>query len=185
MIIKVPGLFYLSVRRVGEGDAEKHEPNENNVCSLILGPGLMLDGSTVASRFLHVELELNVHLRRLSFSEPVHYIYNPLEYAWEPHRCFVETYCRGGQSILFLGMNPGPFGMAQTGVRMCRQAKERAQQLSLDSYIVKLAYFHSGQKVNSSLLELLVDRGQYKRLLPLSHIHHCRMEMSGIRHTHK
>ncbi|XP_055725231.1 single-strand-selective monofunctional uracil-DNA glycosylase 1 [Salvelinus fontinalis] len=104
------------LKRVGEGDAEKHEPDENNVCSLTLGPGLMLDGSTVASRFLHVELELNVHLRRLSFSEPVHYIYNPLEYAWEPHRCFVETYCRGGQSILFLGMNPGPFGMAQTGV---------------------------------------------------------------------
>lgn len=36
-------------------------------------------GSTVASRFLHVELELNVHLRQLSLSEPVRY--NPLEYA--------------------------------------------------------------------------------------------------------
>lgn len=69
-----------------------------------------------AQRFLQVELELNTHLRRLTFSEPVHYIYNPLEYAWETHRCYVENYCRGGQRILFLGMNPGPFGMAQTGV---------------------------------------------------------------------
>ncbi|XP_041815143.1 single-strand-selective monofunctional uracil-DNA glycosylase 1 [Chelmon rostratus] len=69
-----------------------------------------------STRFLQVELELNTHLRRLTFSEPVRYIYNPLEYAWDTHRCYVEKYCQGGQRILFLGMNPGPFGMAQTGV---------------------------------------------------------------------
>lgn len=72
--------------------------------------------TTPSSRFLQAELELNAHLRRLTFSEPVRYIYNPLEYAWDTHRCYVEKYCRDGQSILFLGMNPGPFGMAQTGV---------------------------------------------------------------------
>ncbi|KAF7663974.1 hypothetical protein LDENG_00195230 [Lucifuga dentata] len=71
---------------------------------------------TPSARLLQVELELNLHLRRLSFSEPVRYIYNPLEYAWDTHRCYVEKYCRGGQRVLFLGMNPGPFGMAQTGV---------------------------------------------------------------------
>ncbi|XP_039971659.1 single-strand-selective monofunctional uracil-DNA glycosylase 1 [Xiphias gladius] len=71
---------------------------------------------TPSLRFLQVELELNTHLRRLTFGEPVRYIYNPLEYAWDTHRCYVEKYCRGGQRILFLGMNPGPFGMAQTGV---------------------------------------------------------------------
>ncbi|KAK5872284.1 hypothetical protein PBY51_012999 [Eleginops maclovinus] len=69
-----------------------------------------------SARFLQVELELNAHLRRLSFSEPVRHIYNPLEYAWDTHRCYVQRYCQAGQSILFLGMNPGPFGMAQTGV---------------------------------------------------------------------
>lgn len=71
-----------------------------------------------AQTFLQVELELSAHLRRLTFSEPVRYTYNPLEYAWETHRCYVEKYCRGGQRILFLGMNPGPFGMAQTGVNI-------------------------------------------------------------------
>ncbi len=69
-----------------------------------------------SSGFLQAELELNALLRRLTFSEPVRYIYNPLEYAWDTHRCYVEKYCQGGQRILFLGMNPGPFGMAQTGV---------------------------------------------------------------------
>ncbi|XP_044078914.1 single-strand-selective monofunctional uracil-DNA glycosylase 1 isoform X2 [Siniperca chuatsi] len=71
---------------------------------------------TRSSRFLQVELELNTHIRRLTFSDPVRYTYNPLEYAWDTHRCYVEKYCQGGQRILFLGMNPGPFGMAQTGV---------------------------------------------------------------------
>ncbi|KAM4588351.1 single-strand selective monofunctional uracil DNA glycosylase-like [Odontesthes bonariensis] len=71
---------------------------------------------TPSSRFLEAELELNAHLRGLTFSEPVRYIYNPLEYAWDTHRCYVEKYCQAGQSVLFLGMNPGPFGMAQTGV---------------------------------------------------------------------
>lgn len=71
---------------------------------------------TPSSRFLQVELELNAHLRRLTFGEPVQYVYNPLEYAWDTHQCYVERYCRGGQKVLFLGMNPGPFGMAQTGV---------------------------------------------------------------------
>uniref|UniRef100_A0A8C8C7F1 Uncharacterized protein n=1 Tax=Oncorhynchus tshawytscha TaxID=74940 RepID=A0A8C8C7F1_ONCTS len=43
----------------------------------------------LASGFLHVELELKVHLRHLSFSEPVRY--NPLAY----------TYCCCGQTIPF------------------------------------------------------------------------------------
>ncbi|KAM4582523.1 single-strand selective monofunctional uracil DNA glycosylase-like [Fundulus diaphanus] len=71
---------------------------------------------TPSSRFLQAELELNAHLRGLTFGEPVRYVYNPLEYAWDTHRCYVEKYCLPGQKVLFLGMNPGPFGMAQTGV---------------------------------------------------------------------
>ncbi|XP_047437744.1 single-strand-selective monofunctional uracil-DNA glycosylase 1 [Mugil cephalus] len=75
-----------------------------------------LGDGTPSSKFLQAELELNAHLSGLTFSEPVRYIYNPLEYAWDTHRCYVERYCQAGQSVLFLGMNPGPFGMAQTGV---------------------------------------------------------------------
>ncbi|KAK7119897.1 hypothetical protein R3I94_021662 [Phoxinus phoxinus] len=79
-------------------------------------PDQLFNSSTVASRFLQAELELNLRLRTLSFGKPVRYTYNPLEYAWDTHRCYVETFCQAGQSVLFLGMNPGPFGMAQTGV---------------------------------------------------------------------
>lgn len=74
------------------------------------------ENTTPSARFLQVELQLNANLRQLTFGGPVEYVYNPLEYAWDTHRCYVERYCRGGQRVLFLGMNPGPFGMAQTGV---------------------------------------------------------------------
>ncbi|XP_061224749.1 single-strand selective monofunctional uracil DNA glycosylase [Neopsephotus bourkii] len=46
----------------------------------------------------------------------VTHVYRPLEYAWEPHSRFVRAFCRGPKRVLFVGMNPGPFGMAQTGV---------------------------------------------------------------------
>lgn len=44
------------------------------------------------------------------------YIYNPLDYAWNLHRTFLEKYVDSEVDVLFLGMNPGPFGMMQTGV---------------------------------------------------------------------
>nr|KAF6453899.1 single-strand-selective monofunctional uracil-DNA glycosylase 1 [Molossus molossus] len=72
---------------------------------------------SLAEGFLEEELRLNAELSQLEFSEPVGIIYNPVEYAWEPHRSYVTRYCQGPKEVLFLGMNPGPFGMAQTGVK--------------------------------------------------------------------
>ena len=60
--------------------------------------------------------DLTQRLGGLEFSEPVHTVYNPLEYAWEAHRTYLQMYARGPKKVLFLGMNPGPWGMAQTGV---------------------------------------------------------------------
>ena len=52
----------------------------------------------------------------LRFTPPVTHVYNPLEYAWETHRCYVEKWGTTRRRVLLLGMNPGPWGMAQTGV---------------------------------------------------------------------
>lgn len=71
---------------------------------------------SLAEDFLEEELRLNAELSQLQFPEPVGVIYNPVDYAWEPHRSYVTRYCQGPKQVLFLGMNPGPFGMAQTGV---------------------------------------------------------------------
>lgn len=55
-------------------------------------------------------------LSGLEFSPPVARVYRPLEYAWKPHRRYLERFGSGRRRVVFLGMNPGPFGMAQTGV---------------------------------------------------------------------
>jgi single-strand selective monofunctional uracil DNA glycosylase len=55
-------------------------------------------------------------LAGLEFSPPVARVYRPLEYAWKPHRRYLERFGSGKRRVVFLGMNPGPFGMAQTGV---------------------------------------------------------------------
>jgi single-strand selective monofunctional uracil DNA glycosylase len=53
---------------------------------------------------------------RLRFAPPVAHVYNPLIYAEDAHRQYLERYCRPEAEVLLLGMNPGPWGMAQTGV---------------------------------------------------------------------
>jgi len=55
-------------------------------------------------------------LRSLEFSAPVAQVYRPLDYAWQPHQMYLQRFGSGPKRVLFLGMNPGPFGMAQTGV---------------------------------------------------------------------
>lgn len=60
---------------------------------------------------------MTVALRNLRFEAPVARVYNPLEYAWEIHRAYVSRYAPKGRcKAVFVGMNPGPWGMAQTGV---------------------------------------------------------------------
>lgn len=60
--------------------------------------------------------ELSAAVDKLQFSAPVAYTYNPLNYAWAGHEAYIRRFAHGKKQVLFLGMNPGPFGMAQTGV---------------------------------------------------------------------
>lgn len=53
---------------------------------------------------------------KLRFAKPVTHVYNPLIYAWDPHELYLRRFGRTQKEIIFLGMNPGPYGMAQTGV---------------------------------------------------------------------
>jgi single-strand selective monofunctional uracil DNA glycosylase len=53
---------------------------------------------------------------RLAFAPPVAHVYNPLDYARAPHERYLERWGGGPKRVVFVGMNPGPFGMMQTGV---------------------------------------------------------------------
>jgi single-strand selective monofunctional uracil DNA glycosylase len=60
--------------------------------------------------------ELREAVDPLSFASPVTHTYTPLRYAWEPHRAYLERFGQAPKRVVLLGMNPGPYGMAQTGV---------------------------------------------------------------------
>ncbi|MEJ2577008.1 MAG: single-stranded DNA-binding protein [Gammaproteobacteria bacterium] len=52
----------------------------------------------------------------LAFAAPVTHVYNPLVYARGAVERYLERAAAGRGQTLLLGMNPGPWGMAQTGV---------------------------------------------------------------------
>ena len=65
---------------------------------------------------VEIARRLRNDVARLQFATPVDYVYNPLEYAWKSHRAYLARYGADQPQVMLLGMNPGPFGMAQTGV---------------------------------------------------------------------
>jgi single-strand selective monofunctional uracil DNA glycosylase len=60
--------------------------------------------------------ELVNHLRTLRFSAPVTHTYNPLDYARSGYDQYIARFGGTVKPVVLVGMNPGPFGMAQTGV---------------------------------------------------------------------
>ena len=63
-----------------------------------------------------ISRELSAQVEALSFPS-VPFVYNPLVYARAPHEAYLERWgAKAPREVLMLGMNPGPFGMAQTGV---------------------------------------------------------------------
>ncbi|HSR69316.1 MAG TPA: uracil-DNA glycosylase family protein [Acidobacteriota bacterium] len=65
---------------------------------------------------IDIARSLRQTLDPLTFSQPVTHVYNPLHYAWDNHCRYLRRYGQGRKEVVFFGMNPGPWGMAQTGV---------------------------------------------------------------------
>ena len=65
---------------------------------------------------LSASADLRDRVRKLRFGPPVTHIYNPLEYACQPWEAYISRFAAGPKRVVFLGMTPGPWGMAQTGV---------------------------------------------------------------------
>jgi len=68
------------------------------------------------SPLVDISAQLSEKVGELRFAAPVAFVYNPLDYAWELHKQYLERFGQGPKDVVFLGMNPGPWGMAQTGV---------------------------------------------------------------------
>lgn len=63
-----------------------------------------------------ITADLVRELEGLRFGPPVSHVYNPLDYAREPYRRYLRLYADAAKEIVLVGMNPGPWGMVQTGI---------------------------------------------------------------------
>ena len=55
-------------------------------------------------------------LKPLKFNSPVSHVYNPLQYARKAYEAYLQKYAYAPKEIVLIGMNPGPWGMVQTGI---------------------------------------------------------------------
>ena len=70
----------------------------------------------IAESLIDAATRLSASVGKLKFAAPVTHVYNPLDYAWRAHELYLRRYGNSTKRVIFLGMNPGPFGMAQTGI---------------------------------------------------------------------
>lgn len=72
--------------------------------------------TATARQLVQAATTLATAVNRLPFGPPVARAYNPLDYAWAAHETYLRRFGSTRKQVIFLGMNPGPFGMVQTGV---------------------------------------------------------------------
>ncbi len=94
--------------------------------------------SPVAARLIAAARQLSASVSTLAFSPPVSHIYNPLDYAWSAHELYLRRYGASTRRVVFLGINPGPFGMVQCGVPFGEVAAVR-DWLGIDAEVRKPA----------------------------------------------
>lgn len=85
-------------------------------------------------------------LEPLVFQPPVTHVYNPLVYARRPYDRYLKTYGRAPVEIVLVGMNPGPWGMAQTGIPFGEVSAVR-EWMKIDAPVGKPAREHPKRPV--------------------------------------
>ena len=77
----------------------------------------------------------------LAFAPPVTHVYNPLQYARDVHEQYLRRFAHAEPEAVLLGMNPGPWGMAQIGVPFGEIGLVR-EWLGLDGKVERPAHEH-------------------------------------------
>ena len=98
------------------------------------------------SRLVEIARRLAKEVDRLQFTAPVSHVYNALGYAWQAHAQYLELYGDAPKEVLFLGMNPGPWGMAQTGVPFGEVSAVR-DWLGIDAEIRRPEHEHPKRQI--------------------------------------
>ena len=69
-----------------------------------------------SARLVRIARRLSSAVGKLEFGPPVSHVYNPLDYARAAHEEYLSRFGEGAGRVMLMGMNPGPWGMTQTGV---------------------------------------------------------------------
>ncbi len=96
---------------------------------------------------IQISRELAGSLADLPIPDGCAYVYNPLEYARETHEKYLKRYGLRPKEILLVGMNPGPWGMAQTGVPF-GEVKIVRGWLGIEGRVKKPAFLHPNRPVD-------------------------------------
>ncbi|MDG1892054.1 MAG: single-stranded DNA-binding protein [Verrucomicrobiota bacterium] len=70
----------------------------------------------IAQQMIRAARQLCKEVDALQFPPPVAWVYNPLDYGLQAHEDYLQRYAANRKRFIFLGMNPGPFGMVQTAI---------------------------------------------------------------------
>jgi single-strand selective monofunctional uracil DNA glycosylase len=100
----------------------------------------------IAYQIVKLTSDFSAKVAHLKFQTPVSYVYNPLKYAWKSHELYLRKYAANTKKVIFLGMNPGPFGMAQTGVPFGEIATVR-NWLNIETEIGKPVKEHPKRRI--------------------------------------
>lgn len=74
------------------------------------------------------------------------FVYNPLDYAWEPHKEYIKKYGGLGAQTIIMGMNPG-HGMGNTGIPFGCPKKVRNYLKIKDCKVRKPEKMHPKRKI--------------------------------------
>lgn len=77
---------------------------------------MLPEPSPTAAALVAAARQISAAVDALAFAPAASHVYNPLVYAWAAHHAYLARYGATQKRVVFLGMNPGPFGMAQCGV---------------------------------------------------------------------
>ncbi len=90
--------------------------------------------------------DLSLEVSGIDFSPPVFHVYNPLDYAWSGFERYLR-YCEPNVDFFLVGMNPGPWGMVQTGIPF-GDARMVSEWLRIDAHPAKPVNEHPKRPIH-------------------------------------
>ncbi len=109
-------------------------------------PSSSITPRTGTSKLIRIADDLSKDVESLRFSAPVTHVYNPLLYARDSYVAYLLKYATPPKEVVFLGMNPGPWGMVQTGIPF-GEIRTVQDWLRIESHVGRPAKEHSGRPV--------------------------------------